>query len=97
VALAGMLLGMAGLARAGVVLFAAGVLFGLATLPVEFDASRRAMRALTSLGLVARDEQAGTKAVLDAAAWRYAAGFVCALFGPSSFVLRMAGLPRNAE
>lgn len=61
------------LAWTGVLLFSAAVLFTLVTLPVEFDASRRAKTWLTELGLATPDEARGVNAVLDAAALTYVA------------------------
>jgi len=58
----------------GIALFAIAVLFQLVTLPVEFDASRRAKRQLQDLGLVAANEAEGVKSTLTAAAWTYVAG-----------------------
>jgi Zn-dependent membrane protease YugP len=55
------------------------VLFQLITLPVEFDASRRAKAQLVHLGIVDRDEMAGVHETLDAAALTYIAAFVAAL------------------
>jgi uncharacterized protein len=75
----GLLLGITGLVNVGLVLFAAIVLFQLVTLPVEFDASKRAMASLESQNLLAADEMTGAKAVLNAAALTYVAGFVAAL------------------
>jgi Zn-dependent membrane protease YugP len=75
----GLILNIAGLTLIGVGLFAAIVLFQLVTLPVEFDASKRALVALSDGGLLAADELAGAKKVLDAAALTYVAGFVAAL------------------
>ena len=60
-------------AWAGVMLFGVAVLFTLVTLPVEFDASRRAKRWLSELGLVSAGQAAGVNAVLDAAALTYVA------------------------
>ena len=57
----------------GIVLFSAAVTFQLVTLPVEFDASRRAMAQLTSSGALAPQEVAMAKKVLDAAALTYVA------------------------
>ena len=59
--------------------YAIVTLFTLVTLPVEFDASARANRALVAAGLLDREESAGAKQVLDAAAWTYIAAFVAAL------------------
>jgi uncharacterized protein len=75
----GLALGLTGLVTIGLVLFAAIVLFQLVTLPVEFDASRRALVALEGQGLLAADEVPGARAVLNAAALTYVAGFVAAL------------------
>jgi Zn-dependent membrane protease YugP len=75
----GLVLGATGLVTIGLVLFAAIVLFQLVTLPVEFDASRRALVALEGQGLLATDEVDGARAVLRAAALTYVAGFVAAL------------------
>jgi hypothetical protein len=55
------------------------VLFQIVTLPVEFDASRRAKKQLHDLGLVASNEAAGVKSVLTAAALTYVAGALAAV------------------
>ena len=75
----GLILGLTGLVTIGLVLFAVIVLFQLVTLPVEFDASKRALVALEGQGLLAADEVPGARAVLNAAALTYVAGFVAAL------------------
>src|SRR3954463_5513389 len=75
----GFILGSTGLITIGVVLFAAIVLFQLVTLSVEFDASKRALVALRDGGLLTADELPGARAVLNAAALTYVAGFVAAL------------------
>jgi Zn-dependent membrane protease YugP len=75
----GLIMGLTGLVTVGLVLFAAIVLFQLVTLPVEFDASKRALVALEGQGLLAADEVPGARAVLNAAALTYIAGFVAAL------------------
>ncbi len=61
------------LALAGVILFATTTVFTLITLPVEFDASRRAIRTLEEQHILAQDEIGGAKAVLNAAALTYVA------------------------
>jgi Zn-dependent membrane protease YugP len=63
----------------GIVFFAGAVLFHVITLPVEFDASRRALAQLTSTGAVQPEEVAGAKKVLDAAALTYVAAAAVAL------------------
>ena len=75
----GLIMGLTGLVTIGLILFAAIVLFQLVTLPVEFDASRRALVALQGQGLLAADEVPGARKVLNAAALTYIAGFVAAL------------------
>jgi uncharacterized protein len=57
----------------GIAFFAGAVVFHLVTLPVEFDASARAIRILSSGGYLAPDEVDGAKKVLGAAAWTYVA------------------------
>lgn len=61
------------LAMIGVYLFSFGVLFQLVTLPVEFDASRRALVMLQDYGILGQDEAKGSRAVLSAAAMTYVA------------------------
>lgn len=63
----------------GIALFSLSVIFALITLPVEFDASRRAVRMLTEGGYVTESERAGVKAVLNAAALTYVASAVASL------------------
>ena len=65
-----------GLLQIGIILLSVGLVFQLITLPVEFDASRRAKIELESLGLISSDEINGTKKVLRAAALTYVAGFL---------------------
>ena len=67
------------IAVVGVVLFGAGVLFTLFTLPVEFDASRRAKANLYRLNLVSAGEQKGVSEVLDAAALTYVVAAAAAI------------------
>ncbi|MEI6758430.1 MAG: zinc metallopeptidase [Chlorobium sp.] len=61
------------LAWAGIILFGTAALFALVTLPVEFDASRRAKELLVSQGIVSVAEMEGVNAVLNAAALTYVA------------------------
>src|SRR5215211_1846284 len=75
----GFVLGSFGLVNVGLALFSVIVLFQLVTLPVEFDASRRALVALGNGGLLQADELAGAKQVLNAAAWTYVAAFVASV------------------
>jgi Zn-dependent membrane protease YugP len=72
-AMIGLMLGAAGLLQIGIVLFSAAVVFQVITLPVEFDASRRALVQLNQLGLVTDRDSAGARSVLSAAAMTYIA------------------------
>ena len=75
----GAVLGALQLVTLAVILFAVVVLFQLVTLPVEFDASRRAMVQIRELGLVTEGERQGAKKVLTAAAMTYVAAALAAL------------------
>jgi Zn-dependent membrane protease YugP len=69
----GLLMRFQPLVTAGIVAFSAAVLFTLITLPVEFDASRRAVAALRTGGIVTEEELGAVKEVLFAAALTYVA------------------------
>ena len=66
-------------------------LFQFVTLPVEFDASRRAKAQLVQLGILDRDEMPGVNATLDAAALTYVAAFVAALGSLLHILLLLSG------
>jgi Zn-dependent membrane protease YugP len=68
-----------GLIRYAVWIYAILAVFQIVTLPVEFDASRRAKLALSRLGIVERDEECGVAETLDAAAWTYVAALIATL------------------
>ncbi len=72
----------------GLMLFAMVVLFQLVTLPVEFDASRRALATLREGGLMTPHELEGAAEVLRAAAWTYVAAAVSALLTFLYFLIR---------
>ncbi len=69
----GMLFSMVYLLDIGIILFSVSVLFHLVTLPVEFDASARALRQIDEYGFLLEDEKRGAKKVLSAAALTYVA------------------------
>src|SRR6188472_2020993 len=75
----GLILGSTGLVNVGLVLFLAVVIFQLVTLPVEFDASRRALVALEGGGLLAQTELDGARKVLQAAALTYVAALAASI------------------
>ncbi|MBI4330817.1 MAG: zinc metallopeptidase [Chloroflexi bacterium] len=81
---------------AAIVLFSAAVLFTLVTLPVEFNASRRALAMLKSGGLVSIEENAGARAVLSAAALTYVAALMQALGSLLYFIFAAMGM-RNRD
>jgi len=76
----GLFINFTQLAWIGVICFAAGAVFALATLPVEFDASARAKRLLADAGIIyGEEERGGVNAVLNAAALTYVAALVTAV------------------
>jgi Zn-dependent membrane protease YugP len=75
----GLIIGSLGLVNIGLVLFLAVVVFQLVTLPVEFDASRRALVALEGGGLLGTTELDGARAVLRAAALTYIAALAASI------------------
>ncbi|MDO4617559.1 MAG: zinc metallopeptidase [Lachnospiraceae bacterium] len=81
----GLILGQTGLARVGVLLFTFVVIFQLITLPVEFDASQRAVNILGDSRILDADELKGASKVLKAAALTY----VAALFSAILQLLRL--------
>jgi Zn-dependent membrane protease YugP len=93
--LAGLFLKMTNLAWLGVLFFAGGAVFALATLPVEFNASARAKRLLAETGIISgEDEQRGVNSVLNAAALTYVAGLAAAILQLMYFVNLVGGRRR---
>ena len=72
----GLIMGSLNLLNLGIVLFCGVLVFHLVTLPVEFDASARALRMLRETNILSQKEIGGAKAVLDAAALTYVAALV---------------------
>jgi uncharacterized protein len=95
--LAGMLLGNANLILPGIFLMAGAVLFQLVTLPVEFNASSRAMDQIISIGAIRNNEERETKKVLDAAALTYVAAALVAVLELVRFVFLFLGMNNNEE
>src|SRR5688572_16954977 len=80
------------LAWLGVIIFAGGALFALATLPVELNASARAKQLLVQTGVIQSDEEArGMNTVLNAAALTYVAGLVTAILQLLYYVMLVSG------
>jgi Zn-dependent membrane protease YugP len=88
---------ISGFAILGVILFSVFVLFTLVTLPVEFDASRRAVVALQELGMVSPAEADGAGAVLRAAALTYVAAAITAILQLVYFLIRSGLLGSRRE
>ncbi len=84
------------LAWLGVLVFAGGAVFALATLPVELNASARARRLLAETGIISGpDEQQGVGTVLNAAALTYVAALVTAILQLLYYVFLVGGLGRR--
>jgi Zn-dependent membrane protease YugP len=77
--LIGIPMGLGLLMTVGIVLFSCAVLFQIVTLPVEFDASRRALEMVRNAGIMSEGEIRGAKSVLDAAALTYVAATLMAV------------------
>ncbi|GLC32761.1 zinc metallopeptidase [Clostridium omnivorum] len=89
----GFFLGMPGLIKIGIILFSAVVVFQLITLPVEFNASSRALAILEDRGILIGDEIGNAKEVLNAAAMTYVAAALTAI----SQLLRLIVLSRRND
>lgn len=78
-------------AYAGIICFGLCVVFQLITLPVEFNASRRAMQAIDQYGLLREDEQKGARKVLTAAALTYVAALAVSLAQLLRLIILVSG------
>ena len=87
-AVIGYFLGMTMLVQIGIFLFAFVVIFQLVTLPVEFNASSRALKVIDETGMLHDDEQKGAKKVLSAAAMTYVAALLVSIANLLRLVLR---------
>lgn len=93
--LIGLVVGMPVLTTLGIVLFGLAVIFQLVTLPVEFNASSRAIRILEGSGMLGSTEISGAKKVLRAAAMTYVASLAASLLQLLRLVLLSGGRRRN--
>ncbi len=91
VMLIGLFMASQNMVLVGAVLFSAVLLFQIVTLPVEFDATRRAKELVVAQGIISPHEREGVDRVLNAAAMTYVAAAVSTLFTLIYFLLR-AGL-----
>lgn len=85
------------MATVGILLFATTTVFTLVTLPVEFDASRRALRTLQQGGYMTPQELAGARKVLNAAAMTYVAAFVTSLLTLLYWAMRLGLLGGRSD
>lgn len=95
--LMGVLFQMSGMLLLGIIFMAAAVLFQVVTLPVEFNASNRAMDQVVSLGLIGNSEERDAKKVLNAAALTYVAAAAVAVLELLRLVLIFTGMNRSDE
>ena len=93
--LIGFFMGAQPLVNLGLLLFATVAVFQLVTLPVEFNASRRAVNALEMGGTMADEELKGVKKVLSAAAMTYVAALAVSVANLLRLVLRFGGRNRD--
>lgn len=91
----GLMMGSLLLVNIGILLFVGALIFHLVTLPVEFDASSRALALLQETGTLASDELAGARKVLNAAAWTYVAAALMALLQLVRLILIRNSRERN--
>lgn len=83
----GLIMSIPALVTVGIVLFGLAVVFTLITLPVEFDASRRAIAMLNAGGYITRDEEQGVRKVLRAASMTYVAAAIGAILQLARLIL----------
>lgn len=93
--LIGLIFSIPVLLKVGIFLFCGALLFQLVTLPVEFNASHRALRKLSGLGLMGQDEIRGTRKVLTAAAMTYVAAVIMSLMQLLRLIILSGGGRRN--
>lgn len=87
----GFIMGFEPLITIGLILYSLVAIFQLVTLPVEFNASKRALDAIEAGGLLENDEKGGAKKVLAAAALTYVAALAVSLANLLRLVLRFRG------
>jgi uncharacterized protein len=85
--IAGIFFTMTNLLLLGIIFMAFAVLFQVVTLPVEFNASSRAMNQVVELGLIRNEEESGARKVLNAAAMTYVAAAAVAVIELLRFIL----------
>ena len=92
---AGLLFGIGGLLDIGIILLSIGLLFQLVTLPVEFNASSRALRILDHSAMLDDEELRGARKVLSAAAMTYVAAVIASLLSLLRLIILFGGRRRD--
>ena len=93
--LIGVMFGVTGFLDLGILFFSFSLIFQLITLPVEFNASSRALQILEQSGMLYEDELRGAKKVLSAAAMTYVAAAVASLLSLLRLIILYGGRRRN--
>ncbi len=88
-AILGIFLSFEPLAYAGIIFFSFAVLFQLVTLPVEFNASKRALNVISDVDILSDEEKKGAKSVLSAAAMTYVASLAVSVANLLRLILSM--------
>lgn len=86
---------LSGMLLLGIIFMASAVVFQVITLPVELNASNRAMDQIVSLGIIANNEERGTRKVLNAAALTYVAAAAVAVLELVRLLLIYSGMTRD--
>lgn len=93
--LLGLIFGFAGFFKVGILLFSFSLIFQIITLPVEFNASSRAIAILENSGMLYEDELKGARKVLSAAAMTYVAAVVATLLSLLRLIILFGGRRNN--
>lgn len=93
--LAGLIFSVEPLLNIGILLFSLAVLFQVVTLPVEYNASSRALKMLESTGILSPDENKGAKKVLSAAALTYVAAVAASILQLLRLIILSGGRRRD--
>ena len=91
----GFFIGLTPFIEIGIWMFVLAVLFQIITLPVEFNASSRAVQLVDSLGILRGDEVDGTRKVLGAAALTYVAAAAASILQLARLIILFGGRRRN--
>lgn len=81
--------GITGYLKVGIMLIIVSLIFQLVTLPVEFDASKRAIEELNKLGLIEKEENQNVKEMLSSAAFTYVASFISSILNLLRLVIML--------